>query len=153
MTGLLKVIEFIFTCLEVEMSCVMCNALFRKKWRFSFWILQLGALYCIGTTYYNKFDSGMFSNTAWVVNIALLCLILKICYQISFSAAISILTAFYAVMFSIDFFTLIVICLLSNSETFGINILNTCSWVRIVIFGILRSVDIFKKTKGLGNGV
>ena len=143
MTGLFKITEFIFTCLEVEMSCVMCNALFRKKWRFSFWILQLGALCCIGTTYFNKFDRGMFSNTAWVVNIALLCLILKICYQISLSETVSFLTAFYAVLFSIDFFTFIVICLISNNETFGIDILNTYSGIRVVIFGILRSLDIF----------
>ena len=73
----------------------------------------------------------------------LLCFLLKICYQLCLSEAISILTAFYAILFSIDFFIFIVICLISNNETFGINILNTYSWTRVVVFGILRSVDIF----------
>ncbi len=143
MTGLFKLAEFVFTCLEVEMACVLCNSLFEKKWRFSFWILELGALYCIGATHINAvLRNGMFSNTAWIINIVFLCLLLKICYRTYWYEAFSILTVFYAVLFSTDFLVLIAICLLTHHETFGMNFLHTFSGTRTVILCILRSADI-----------
>lgn len=134
--------ELVLTIWEVSLGVCLCWKILGKRKRGTMLFLPVAAGVGVAVLYVNKMQYKLFlSNAVWLIVILWLSVCMSFWLKQSFRKIMAIFLVFFGLLFILDFTVFVFCSAVSGNENFGIQILSIFSWRRILLFGVLRTMD------------
>jgi hypothetical protein len=133
--------EWLFTIVEMESGAILCDKMFPRRGRWSFWCLELAAILGIAALGGEKMAGNLFPEMRTALAAGVLWLAARLGYRGSGAGMLSLVLLWFTLLFTLDFTAVFMMARAAGQEDFGIRFFHECSGTRVLLLGLLRLLD------------